>query len=94
MTLKMKILIETDAKEKKKLITGAKLVAGDITDDLPYKVKEYFGEWPADIVGPFSNQDVENIKNYETLWNTKVLPPNFKLHIQIDKKIASGNVEY
>ena len=36
---------------KNKIIAGARSVAEDVMDDLPYKVREYFDGWPEDVVG-------------------------------------------
>jgi len=40
-----------EAAGKNKIISGAKNVAEEIMDDLPYKAKEYFGGYPEDVVG-------------------------------------------
>jgi len=40
-----------EAAGKNKIISGAKNVAEEIMDDLPYKAKEYFAGWPEDVVG-------------------------------------------
>ncbi len=49
-TFKQLILVE--AKPNKKDITSdAKELAYSIMDDIIYRVKDYFGDWPEDVIG-------------------------------------------
>jgi hypothetical protein len=50
-TTKLRMLLEVDKKEKKKLIGLGRSMAEDVLGDAIYKSKEIFGDWPEDVVG-------------------------------------------